>query len=172
MELLSIFQQGQCHIALISMDPVRTLDCLRLGSCPLDGGVVIGLVTMEDVLEKIIQNEIVDETDTNQTLKIFPHGGAPTIFYHQSNQKSYRQHYTHRWSSKRKPKDRTPHRDSVVSSQFYTSQYEESDSEDEAPFPASTSPYYQLNSPGEIEFSLNNRDNPSRIEENAGLLAV
>ncbi len=153
MEMLGIFQQGQCHIALISNDPVATLDSLRQGTCPTTVGIVLGLVTMEDVLEKIIQSEIMDETDSNHSTSIYPHGGAPTIFYHQPHK------YSHRGSSnrmKRKTKDRTPYRGSVVTSQHSTDKGDvESDSEYDGP--KDSQYYYQSGQPRkhlEVNYAL------------------
>lgn len=82
MDMLRTFQDGQCHLALVSLDPVKTLECLRNGERPSGDAITLGLVTMEDILEKIIQSDIMDETDNLRRPSVFPKGGAPTIFYH------------------------------------------------------------------------------------------
>lgn len=82
MDMLRTFQDGQCHLALVSLDPVKTLEYLRNGERPTDDAITLGLVTMEDILEKIIQSDIMDETDHLRRPSVFPKGGAPTIFYH------------------------------------------------------------------------------------------
>jgi hypothetical protein len=170
MELLGIFQQGQCHMALISLDPMKTLDSLRQGKSPTESGTVLGLVTMEDVLEKIIQNDIVDETDSNHNFKVFPNGGAPTIFYHQPNNLAkFRQMYggSNVQRPKRKPKDRTPHRGSVVSSQYHGNGPLETDSECEPS-------YYQFSQPLEIEMKEKYRlsNHCDATEESSNLIPV
>jgi hypothetical protein len=142
MEMLGIFQQGQCHLAIVSLDPVSTLNSLRTGIPPSELATPIGLVTMEDVLEKIIQSDIMDETDSTK-LDIFPHGGAPTILYHRANQrpKSRSTHKdTVRLANKRKPKERVPSRGSVVTSEYHRQKLH--DSEDDGVIP-SRHLYYQ-----------------------------
>ena len=64
LEMLGIFQEGQCHLAIVTEDPTCTVQHLRAGHAPPHYARVLGLVTLEDVLEKVIQGDIVDETDT------------------------------------------------------------------------------------------------------------
>ena len=64
LEMLGIFQEGQCHLAIVTADPTCTVQHLRAGHTPPHYARVLGLVTLEDVLEKVIQGDIVDETDT------------------------------------------------------------------------------------------------------------
>lgn len=95
MDMLRTFQEGQCHLALVSLDPIQTLECLRNDVHPTDKATVLGIVTMEDILEMIIQSEIIDETDAIHNNAYLMNGsgsgysntsggnrGAPTIFYH------------------------------------------------------------------------------------------
>lgn len=99
MDMLRSFQEGQCHFALISQDPIRTLECIRNDERPAGNAVPLGVVTMEDILEMIIQSEIVDETDsihTNAYLgKTVPDNSGknssskPTIFYHSLRRNSH-----------------------------------------------------------------------------------
>eukprot|EP01090_Pellita_catalonica_P015492 TRINITY_DN4214_c0_g1_i2.p1 TRINITY_DN4214_c0_g1~~TRINITY_DN4214_c0_g1_i2.p1 ORF type:complete len:253 (-),score=41.85 TRINITY_DN4214_c0_g1_i2:24-782(-) len=46
--VLDRFQKGRCHMAMVS---------------ETEGGQLIGIITLEDVIEELIQEEIVDETD-------------------------------------------------------------------------------------------------------------
>ena len=64
LEMLGIFQEGQCHLAIVTADPTCTVQHLRAGHTPPHYARVLGLVTLEDVLENVIQGDIVDETDT------------------------------------------------------------------------------------------------------------
>lgn len=99
MDMLRSFQEGQCHFALISQDPIRTLECIRNDDRPTGSAVPLGIVTMEDILEMIIQSEIIDETDSihtnvylgktvsNNTSK--NSASKPTIFYHSLRRNSH-----------------------------------------------------------------------------------
>ncbi len=82
MEMLNIFHEGHCHLAVVSADPASSLEHLRKGRRPGGMSAMLGIVTLEDVLEKIIQSDIVDETDTINYPSVYPNGGAPTVFYH------------------------------------------------------------------------------------------
>uniref|UniRef100_A0A7S0E099 CNNM transmembrane domain-containing protein n=1 Tax=Hanusia phi TaxID=3032 RepID=A0A7S0E099_9CRYP len=55
-ELLHFFGQGRAHLALVCQEDPTGLTPIE--SCP-----VIGIITMEDVIEELIQEEILDETD-------------------------------------------------------------------------------------------------------------
>jgi hypothetical protein len=61
--MLNIFQSGQCHLALVSKDPEESLRCLRSGQRCGVSATILGIVTLEDIIERIIQNDIRDETD-------------------------------------------------------------------------------------------------------------
>jgi hypothetical protein len=63
LEMLGIFQEGQCHLAIVTADPTATVQHLRAGHPPPHAARVLGLVTLEDVLEKVLQGDITDETD-------------------------------------------------------------------------------------------------------------
>lgn len=82
MQLLSLFQHSHCHLAVVSEDPEASLACCRKGLRPSGKAAMLGIVTLEDVLEKIIQSDIIDETDAVVYPSVYPNGGAPTVFYH------------------------------------------------------------------------------------------
>jgi metal transporter CNNM len=63
LELLNIFQLGRAHLALVSDDPESTREALK-ERLPLEGQALpIGIICLEDILEEIIQEEILDESD-------------------------------------------------------------------------------------------------------------
>jgi len=63
LEMLALFRKGQCHLALVSEDPHTARHNLK-NKIPQSGAAeYIGIVTLEDVVEEILQDEIVDETD-------------------------------------------------------------------------------------------------------------
>lgn len=64
LEMLGIFQEGQCHLAVVTADPACAATHLRSGQAPPNHACIQGIVTLEDVLEKVIQGDITDETDT------------------------------------------------------------------------------------------------------------
>jgi Mg2+/Co2+ transporter CorC len=63
-EMLNIFQEGRSHLALVSNDPETTLRCIQEKIAPVsEQSKVLGIITLENIIEKIIQEEIYDETD-------------------------------------------------------------------------------------------------------------
>ncbi|CAN0022155.1 unnamed protein product [Ectocarpus fasciculatus] len=63
LELLNTFQTGKSHLALVSSSPAITLESLKRG-VPLEGAArPMGIITLEDIIEEIIQEEIMDESD-------------------------------------------------------------------------------------------------------------
>ena len=81
LEMLNMFREGECHLALVSMDPMKALKSLKDGDRPMDSAAIVGMVTLEDVIEKMIQNEIIDETDAKPNK--YPHNAcSSTLLYH------------------------------------------------------------------------------------------
>ena len=58
-EVLDLFQQGQSHVAFVSMNPQRSASCRVHDRETL----AVGIVTLEDVVEELITEEIYDEDD-------------------------------------------------------------------------------------------------------------
>ncbi|CAN0446263.1 unnamed protein product, partial [Ectocarpus sp. 12 AP-2014] len=55
LELLNTFQTGKSHLALVSSSPAITLESLKRG-VPLEGAArPMGIITLEDIIEEIIQ---------------------------------------------------------------------------------------------------------------------
>ena len=56
LEMLSMFREGRCHMALVTEDPISAMRCMSEGRRPSsDRSSIIGIVTLEDVIEEIIQ---------------------------------------------------------------------------------------------------------------------
>ena len=71
LEMLALFRKGYCHLAFISNDALTARNNLRMGLPQDNRSEFIGIVTLEDLVEEILQDEIVDETDCNPDLEIF-----------------------------------------------------------------------------------------------------
>lgn len=58
LEMLSMFREGRCHMALVTEDPILAMRCMAEGRRPIsDRSSIIGIVTLEDVIEEIIQGQ-------------------------------------------------------------------------------------------------------------------
>ena len=67
LEMLALFREEKTHIAMVTDDPYSALKCMKEGKRPSEGAEVIGMITLEDVIEEVIQGEISDETDAIPT---------------------------------------------------------------------------------------------------------
>jgi len=63
LDVLTIFQQGQSHIAVVSNSPDELMAALAAKVRPADHFAPIGIVTIEDIFEAMIQSKIYDEGD-------------------------------------------------------------------------------------------------------------
>ena len=62
-ELLHFFGQGRSHLALVCDDEGAGAEGGRPTYQPLEWSPIVGVISMEDVIEELIQDEILDETD-------------------------------------------------------------------------------------------------------------
>lgn len=68
LEMLTVFREGHRHLALVAPDPIKARLAFRDERIPRDYARVVGMVTLENVLEKILQEEFIDETDHECTV--------------------------------------------------------------------------------------------------------
>lgn len=61
--ILNEFQKGRSHIAMVTKDAARVLQCWSDGEDIPEDVEFEGIVTIEDVIEELIQEEIEDESD-------------------------------------------------------------------------------------------------------------
>lgn len=61
--LLKLFQQGQCHMAYVSRKPELSRAAQANGELPSGSAACIGVITLEDVIEEILMEEVYDEAD-------------------------------------------------------------------------------------------------------------
>lgn len=66
LELINVFQEGRSHLALVSNTPELTKKALASGDVHSGKGAPIGIITLEDVFEEILQEEIYDEADQQE----------------------------------------------------------------------------------------------------------
>jgi metal transporter CNNM len=79
LETLNAFQAGRSHMALVTKHASRLERAWRLNEDVAAGAVeILGIITVEDVLEELIGEEIQDEDDYAETLtrRDFTRGGA------------------------------------------------------------------------------------------------
>lgn len=63
LEMLRLFRNGRCHLALISGNPTESRINLVASMPQVNESRFLGIVTLEDVVESILQEQILDETD-------------------------------------------------------------------------------------------------------------
>lgn len=68
LEMLTLFRRGHCHLAFVSNDALTARNNLRNGLPQDKASSFIGIVTFEDVVEEILQEEIIDETDVPSSM--------------------------------------------------------------------------------------------------------
>jgi CBS domain containing-hemolysin-like protein len=56
LEMMTVFREGHRHLALVSEDPIKARLSFRDEKIPRDYAKVVGMVTLENVLEKILQD--------------------------------------------------------------------------------------------------------------------
>tara|TARA_B110001452_G_scaffold35041_1_gene26993 strand:+ start:195 stop:1709 length:1515 start_codon:yes stop_codon:yes gene_type:complete len=61
--LLKEFQKGQCHMAYVSRKPELSRAAQANGELPSGSAACIGVITLEDVIEEILMEEVYDEAD-------------------------------------------------------------------------------------------------------------
>jgi len=65
LDLLNKFQEDKCHLALVTSKPEVVAEAWKAGK-PVPPDVhMVGIITLEDVMEKLIQENIDDESDNN-----------------------------------------------------------------------------------------------------------
>ena len=62
-ELLEEFKSGRCHMAFVSRNPELSRASVANGEVPSGSAACIGVITLEDVIEEILMQEVYDETD-------------------------------------------------------------------------------------------------------------
>ena len=83
LEMLALFRRGHCHLAFVSNDALTARTNLRNGLPQENASLFIGIVTFEDVVEQILQDEIIDETDVPSFIPGIR--GRSTVFHHNAS---------------------------------------------------------------------------------------
>ncbi len=67
-DLLNLLQEGKGHMAIVCMKPEIARDALSANKPIPESAEVVGLVTLEDCIEELIQEEIYDEYDRDEKI--------------------------------------------------------------------------------------------------------
>lgn len=67
LDVLNIFQSGHSHLALVSEDPEILQEAIDKGHAPPAYAAPMGIVSIEDILEEMLQGEILDEEDITRS---------------------------------------------------------------------------------------------------------
>ena len=62
-DVLNVFQTGHSHMAIVTEAAEAVKACLREGAAVPAGTPIAGVCTIEDVIEEMIGEEVLDETD-------------------------------------------------------------------------------------------------------------
>mmetsp|Transcript_78501 Transcript_78501/g.217038 ORF Transcript_78501/g.217038 Transcript_78501/m.217038 type:complete len:107 (-) Transcript_78501:161-481(-) len=66
LDLLNQFQDSKCHLALVTSDPERVRDAWDK-NVPMPPDIhMSGIITLEDIIEKLLQEDIEDEHDAGK----------------------------------------------------------------------------------------------------------
>jgi len=63
LDVLNVFQTGHSHIALVSEQPLVLQDAILARKAPSAASAPIGILTIEDIFEAMLQSQIYDEDD-------------------------------------------------------------------------------------------------------------
>ena len=86
LDMLTIFQTNHCHLAVITSNPSNMLSSLQHQqhqshhrqhyqyhcSRPSNDTIIYGIITLEDVIERLIQHDITDESDIWRDPNVYP----------------------------------------------------------------------------------------------------
>lgn len=67
LDVLNIFQMGHSHLAIVSENPEEFKDCVKRKVKPTPTCQPLGIVTIEDIFETMIQSQIYDEEDRDKS---------------------------------------------------------------------------------------------------------
>jgi len=80
LEALNMFQEGRSHLALISDHGATIEECWATGEPMPPHVTILGVCTIEDVVEEMIGEEVMDETDLDSTQQLLAPCERPPPF--------------------------------------------------------------------------------------------